>query len=75
MVQGIEPEKDRPWFLAFFPELLSTVRDLPIHGDVFVKMIDFMCEGLQHERFKGARPMILTTAVKVGTLFPYSMLD
>ncbi|KAF7973741.1 hypothetical protein HWV62_14318 [Athelia sp. TMB] len=65
MVQGIEPEKDRPWFLAFFPELLSTVRDLPIHGDVFAKMINFMCGGLQHERFKGARPMILTTAVKL----------
>lgn len=66
MLLGIAPDKDRPWFLTVFGDLLTAVRQLPVYGDMFAKMVDFMCEELQHERFKEARPMIMTTAIKVG---------
>lgn len=68
LVQCIDPEGDRPWFLAWFPEFLQTLRDSPVYGDVLKKMVDFMCEELQHERFREARPTIMVASTKVGNL-------
>jgi len=39
---------------------------MPVYGDILAKMIDFMCEELQHERFQEARPTIMIAATRVG---------
>lgn len=68
MLQSIEPTKDRPWILTWFPELLLTLRELPVYGGILAKMMGFMCEELQHERFQRVRPIIMTAAIKVGII-------
>jgi senataxin len=67
LVQSIDPKGDRPWFLAWFPEFLHTLRDLPVYGDILAKMIDFMCEELQHERFHDARPTVMISSTRVSS--------
>ncbi|GLB38538.1 putative SEN1 N terminal [Lyophyllum shimeji] len=64
-LQTIEPSMDRPWFLGWFPEFLHTISSLPAYGEVFAKIVDFLCEETQHERFKDARPIIMLTATRL----------
>jgi senataxin len=68
LLQTVDPGGDRPWFLSWFSEYLQTLRDMPVYGDVLAKMIDFMCEELQHERFQEARPTIMIAATRVGNI-------
>jgi len=68
LLQSVDPGGDRPWFLSWFSEYLQTLRDLPVYGDVLAKMVDFMCEELQHERFQEARPTIMIAATRVSNI-------
>jgi hypothetical protein len=67
LLRNIEPSGERPWFLAWFAEYLYTVRELPVYSEIFAKMADFLCEELQHERFRDARPIIMVVATRVSS--------
>lgn len=72
LLHSIDQSSDRPWILSWFDEYLHTTRDLPVYGEVLAKITDFMCEELQHERFKDARPVILVCATRVS--HPYQAM-
>ena len=54
--------------LAWFGEYLDSARDLPMYPEALAKVIDFMCEELQHERFREARPFAMLAATRVSCL-------
>jgi senataxin len=66
LLQSISSSIERPWFLSWFREYLHTIRDLPVYGEVLVKIADFLCEETQHERFQDARPSIMASALHVS---------
>lgn len=68
MILTSDPAADRPWFLYWLPEFLRTLVDLPIYGDVLAKVVDFMCEELQHERFGDVRTTVMIAVTRVGRL-------
>jgi senataxin len=68
LLQGINNSGERPWFITWFAEYLHTIRDLDAYGEVFAKIIDFLCEEVQHERFQDARPVIMDSVLRVGLL-------
>lgn len=68
LLHNVESSRDRPWFLSWFSEYLYTIRDLPVYGEVLAKMVDFMCEELQHERFQETRPFVMIAATRVSPL-------
>jgi senataxin len=72
LLQTVESTRDRPWFLSWFSEYLYTIRDLPIYGEVLAKMVDFMCEELQHERFQEVRPFVMVAATRVSPVLCWS---
>jgi senataxin len=55
-------------YLAWFAEYLHTIRKLPAFDEVLAKMVDFLCEEMQHERFKVSRPVTMNTAMRVCPL-------
>lgn len=55
----------KAWFLGWFSEYLRTLWDLPVFGDVLAKVVDFMCEELQHERFRESRPTVMANVLQV----------
>lgn len=65
-----ELEKPEPpsWLLGWFMDYLSTVWTLPVLGSVVAKMIDFLCDELQHERFAAIHPLGILTAARVRFL-------
>lgn len=69
MLQQINPLEERPWFLPWFSEYLHTIRSLPAFPEVLARIADFLCGETQHERFKGARPLIIETAMPVCVLY------
>lgn len=71
LVESFDFVSDRPWFLAWFPEYLHSVRNLSVYGDVLAKVIDFLCEELQQERFLVSRPFTIAVAVKVCQLHTF----
>ncbi|KAG6852790.1 hypothetical protein C0991_009127, partial [Blastosporella zonata] len=59
------PSMDRPpWFLVWFAEFLHTIDAAGVYREVLAKMIDFLCEEAQHERFKDARPSIMSAGIR-----------
>ncbi|KAF9049605.1 hypothetical protein BDZ89DRAFT_1057486 [Hymenopellis radicata] len=48
--------------IVWFREYLSLIPDLSIHSTVCLKMLSFLCEELQHERFSDSRPATLSFA-------------
>lgn len=68
MISTSDPATDRPWYIYWLPTFLLTLVDLPIYGDVLAKVADFMCEELQHERFRDVRPMVMVAVTRVGRL-------
>ncbi|KAG6820177.1 hypothetical protein H0H93_004308 [Arthromyces matolae] len=67
LLQTLTPSTDRPCFLAWFPEFLHSIDDVPIYKEVLAKIVDFLCEEAQHERFKEARPMIMLAGIRLLT--------
>jgi senataxin len=66
LLQNSTPSDERPWFFAWFSEYLHTISGSMVYGDVLAKMVGFMCEELQHERFKDARPAVMVSATRVS---------
>jgi senataxin len=54
------------WVLGWYMDFLSSIWDFPVLGNVVVKIIDFLCEELQHERFQELRPSVMLTATRVS---------
>lgn len=53
--------------LALFAEYLHTIRKPHVFAEVLAKIIDFLCEEMQHERFGVSRPSTMNTAMLVRT--------
>jgi len=72
MLQEVKSVDEKPWFLSWFGEYLASVSDAAIFGDVLARIVDFLCEELQHERFQEARPAVMYSAVRVSdSISPY----
>ncbi|KAF5338959.1 hypothetical protein D9611_008720 [Ephemerocybe angulata] len=65
ILQEVHLPGERQWTLTWMPELLSTLQEESIYGEVLAKMADFLCEELQHERFDEARPIIMNSAISL----------
>ncbi|KAF8630856.1 hypothetical protein AX17_005215 [Amanita inopinata Kibby_2008] len=65
LLEGMDSAIERHWYLAWFGEYLHTICSLPVCGEVLAKMVDFLCEEMQHERFKDARPLIMNSAMRL----------
>lgn len=63
-IAGLEKDPSS-WLLGWFMDYLSTIWKLPILGSVVAKMIDFLCDELQHERFAAIHSLGVLTAAKV----------
>lgn len=60
--------------ITWFMEYLSFIKDPSIHSHVCLKMLSFLCEELQHERFSDLRPTIMDFAAAVSSLFDLQFL-
>lgn len=67
MLQGLKSADEKPWFLSWFGEYLTSVSDSTIYGDILARIVDFLCEELQHERFQDARPAVMFSAIRVSS--------
>ncbi|KAF8158282.1 SEN1 N terminal-domain-containing protein [Crassisporium funariophilum] len=65
LIQSTDPSNSGTWYLAWFQEFLSTIRDHSIYGVILAKVIDFLCEETQHERFRDVRPFMMRTATNI----------
>ncbi|KAG1882613.1 SEN1 N terminal-domain-containing protein [Suillus subluteus] len=63
--QDLKSAGEKPWFLLWFGEYLATISDSAIYRDVLARIVDFLCEELQHERFQEARPAVMYSAVRL----------
>jgi len=72
-----ELEKPEPpsWLLGWFMDYLSTIWTLPILGSVVAKIIDFLCDELQHERFAAIHPLGILTAARVCPFTTFNPLS
>ncbi|KAH7909030.1 SEN1 N terminal-domain-containing protein [Hygrophoropsis aurantiaca] len=76
LIQGIQPGDEKPWFLSWFGDFLDALPDTAIYGEVLAKIVDFLCEELQHERFQETRPIIMHAAVRLlASLIRKSKMD
>lgn len=57
---------EHPWSLSWFGIYVNTIHESPPYSEVLAKMVDFMCEELQHERFQDIRPAVMVSAMQVG---------
>ncbi|TDL22217.1 hypothetical protein BD410DRAFT_898486 [Rickenella mellea] len=60
-----EAVSEKPWFLNWFAEYLRTLWETPVFGDVLAKIIGFMFDELQHERFEKSRPTVTAAAFRL----------
>lgn len=67
LIQSTDPLRENFQPLGWFGAYIDTLRGKPVYSEVLAKMADFMCEELQHERFKDTRPVIMVSAVKVSS--------
>lgn len=66
LVRGLKSQDREPWLLLWFSDYLHSIWAWQIFDVVLVKMVDFLCEELQHERFQDARPAAMLVAADVG---------
>ncbi|KIJ64432.1 hypothetical protein HYDPIDRAFT_187805 [Hydnomerulius pinastri MD-312] len=65
LVEDVNPSDEKPWFLSWFGEYLWSLKDSNVFGDVLAKVVDLLCEELQHERFKDVRPTVMFAAIRL----------
>ncbi|KAL4081054.1 SEN1 N terminal-domain-containing protein [Scleroderma citrinum] len=65
LVEGIDPSDEKPWFISWFGEYLMTLRDSAVFGNVLAKVVDLLCEELQHERFGEARTKVMLAVIRL----------
>lgn len=68
LLQSSGPSQQGIWHLAWFQEFLLTIHGHQVYGNVLAKLIDFLCEEAQHERFRNIRPSVLKTAIGVSKI-------
>ena len=68
LLQPTTSSSEHP-LLSWCAVYLSAIEGQPAQAEVIVKMADFLCEELQHERFRDARPAIMLTAINAS---PYN---
>ncbi|KAI0785263.1 SEN1 N terminal-domain-containing protein [Abortiporus biennis] len=61
----IEVSGRENWTVTGMQTLLKSVGDLPAFKDILPAMIQFLCEELQHERFKAVRPLAIQVASQI----------
>lgn len=66
LIEEVAPLDEKPWFLSWFGEYLLSLKDSGVFGDVLAKIVDLLCEELQHERFKEVRPVVMFAAIRVS---------
>ncbi|TFY66727.1 hypothetical protein EVG20_g4365 [Dentipellis fragilis] len=64
-IQSLGPRDEKPWFLLWFLEYLRSIWSSPVFGDIMAKMVDFLCEELQHERFQATCPTVMVAAANL----------
>ncbi|KAI9443210.1 SEN1 N terminal-domain-containing protein [Lactarius indigo] len=62
LIRDPEWKSNEPWLLVWFSDYLHSIWTWQIFDDVLVRMVDFLCEELQHERFQEARPACMIAA-------------
>jgi senataxin len=65
-MRGLRLQDREPRLLLWFSDYLHSVWTWQIFDNVLVKMVDFLCEELQHERFQDSRPVAIVVAADVG---------
>ncbi|KZV98838.1 hypothetical protein EXIGLDRAFT_763074 [Exidia glandulosa HHB12029] len=61
---GLLESSQDPWFFAWLEPFILSVWDKPTFADIMAKIVSFMCEELQHERFKKWHPLIMSAMAK-----------
>ncbi|OCH91849.1 hypothetical protein OBBRIDRAFT_886653 [Obba rivulosa] len=64
-LQALPDSRKDNWLLMWTETFLKTVADKPAFNDILSGIIQFLCEGLQHERFQGLRPAVMMVASKI----------
>ena len=65
-MRGLKSQDREPRLLLWFSDYLHSIWTWQVFDDVLVKMVDFLCEELQHERFQDARPVAMVVAADVS---------
>jgi senataxin len=65
-MRGLSLQDHEPRLLLWFSDYLHSIWTWQIFDNVLVKMVDFLCEESQHERFQDARPVAMVVAADVG---------
>lgn len=65
LLEKVDAGAERSRYLALFAEYLHTIRKPHVFAKVLAKIIDFLCEEMQHERFGVSRPSTMNTAMLV----------
>lgn len=65
LLQSSNVQDKLPWYLTGLFDYAWSIWSVPKFGEVLAKMVEFLCEELQHERFKETRPSTMTAAAKV----------
>ena len=66
VLQALSVVDRKEWSLNWFEAYLNSIGHLPVVKDVLPDMVQFLCEELQHERFKIIRPAAMTIAARVS---------
>jgi senataxin len=66
LMRGLNSQDREPRLLLWFSDYLHSIWTWQIFDNVLVKMVDFLCEELQHERFQDARPVAMVVAADVS---------
>lgn len=78
-IAELEKLESPSWLFNWFMDYLSTIWTLPVLGSVVAKMIDFLCDELQHEKFAAIHPFGILSAARVRVpsrfLLPRSLSD
>ena len=56
------------WQLKWIEVYANTTAKLPVFKDILPSVLQFLCEELQHDRFKAVRPNAMSIASRVGSL-------
>lgn len=60
-----EPSKDRSWAIQWLEAYVKSIWHLPVFVTTMPLIIQYLCEELQHERYKDARSYAIRVASKV----------
>lgn len=66
LIEGIKISDGIPWVLGWFEEYLISLKESAIFGDVLAKVVDLLCEELQHARFIDVRPTAMSIVIRVS---------